>query len=112
MDIAKMDLEIKKLTDKIKNNRISLIENYNEIISHPNKYMNELKNEYKKEMKRIKDILDYKIIGLMNIVKHLESISGEDLSGTEKNELRYDIRIVLEELDILNKEKDLLKNII
>tara|TARA_Y100000768_G_C23872167_1_gene630983 strand:- start:617 stop:955 length:339 start_codon:yes stop_codon:yes gene_type:complete len=112
MDIAKMDLEIKKLTEEIKKNRISFIENYNEIISHPNKYMNELKNEYKKEMKRIKDILDYKIIGLMDIVKHLESISGEDLSGTEKNELRYDIRIVLEELDILNKEKDLLKNII
>ena len=112
MEIAKIDLEVRKLKETIKNNRKLFLENYKEIMGDTNKYMTELKVEYTKEIKRLKDNLDDKIKGLMDILKHLEEITDKELSKTDKNEVKYDLRIVLSELEKFKKEKELYKNII
>ena len=112
MEIAKIDLEIKKLLKLIKNNEKSFIESYKEIAVDTNKYMKELKEQYKEEINKIKKSLDEKIKGLMDILKHLEKISAEELKKSEGNEVKYDLGIVLNELESLKKERDLLKNII
>jgi len=109
MEIAKLDLELKKLFENEKNNEIKFVEDYKEILNDTNKYLKELKKEYKKVIKIKENNLDEKISSLLIILQHLEKVSNDDLNKSDKAELKHDLRLVLDKIDELKKRKDMLK---
>lgn len=109
MEIAKLDLELKKIFENEKKCAKEFIEDYKEIISDTNKYLKELQKEYKKAIKIKENNLDEKISSLLIIIQHLEKVSTGDLNKSDKLELKYDLRLVLDKIDELKKEKDLFK---
>ena len=109
MEFAKQDLELKKIFDRDKKNEEEFIRDYNEIVNDSNKYLKELKRKYREIIKLKERKVEEKISSLIIILQHLEKVSNGELNKSEKAELKYDLKSVLNEIEKLKKEKDILK---
>ena len=109
MEIAKQDLKLKEIFDRDKKNEEEFIRDYNEIVDDSNKYLKDLKRNYRKIIKLKERKVEEKISSLIIILQHLEKVSNSDLNKSEKAELKYDLKLVLNEIEQLKKEKDMLK---
>ena len=109
MEIAKQDLKLKEIFDRDKKNEEEFIRDYNEIVNDSNKYLKVLKRKYKEIIKLKERKVEEKISSLIIILQHLEKVSNSDLNKSEKAELKYDLKLVLNEIEELKKEKDMLK---
>ena len=110
MEIAKQDLKLKEIFDRDKKNEEEFIREYiYEIVDDSNKYLKKLKRKYKEIIKLKGRKVEEKISSLIIILQHLEKVSNGELNKSEKAELKYDLKSVLNEIEKLKKEKDMFK---